>query len=302
MIPLSDPDIHRLRTPYVTGALVAASVLVFLYQLSLNQVESFLFTYRFGAIPAEVLGRDQLGQAPVLTVIGVRLLDVISPVPDWVTMFTSMFMHAGFLHLAGNMLYLWTFGKTIEDRFGHFPYLVFYLVAGIVAAVAQSLVDPDSLVPMVGASGAVAGVLGAYLLLYPLSRINTLVIFGLIMTIPVPAVILLGIWVAIQYFNGVASLGPEVAASGGVAYFAHLGGFAFGLVVALGLVAVTGGVQLASAVSSWRARLGRSGSRAPVTGPRPWLSASCPTCGSNVLDFSDDTHRWYCPRCNVEFS
>ena len=95
MIPLSDPGIHRLRTPYVTGALVAASVLVFLYQLSLNQVESFLFTYRFGAIPAEVLGRDQLGQAPVLTVVGVRLLDVISPVPDWVTMFTSMFMHAG---------------------------------------------------------------------------------------------------------------------------------------------------------------------------------------------------------------
>ena len=278
MIPLSDPDIHRRSTPYVTGALLVASVLVFLHQLSLDDLGTFLFTYKYAAIPAEVLGGEHLSQIPVFTGQGVRTIDVTSPIPDWATMFTSMFMHAGFLHLAGNMLYLWAFGKSIEDRFGHLAYLVFYLLAGVVAVVAHSLVDSSSFTPMVGASGAIAGVLGAYLLLYPFSRINTLLFFGLIMSFRVPAIVLLGFWAAIQYFNGVASLGPEVS-SGGVAYFAHIGG-----------------------ARLTKARLGVGGSSPPATGPRQWATVSCPECGTDILDFEDGLHRWYCRRCDLYFS
>ena len=300
MIPLSDPDILRRSTPYVTIALMAASVLAFVYQLFLGDLESFRFTHRWGAIPAEVMGNTHVGPTPVLTPLGVRIIDLTSPVPDWMTMFTSMFMHAGFLHLGGNMLYLWTFGRSIEDRFGHLPFVVFYLASGVVAVFAQSLVDPDSTVPMVGASGAVAGVLGAYILLYPLSRIDTLIIMGLIFTIRIPAVALLGFWAALQYFNGVASLGPEVA-SGGVAYFAHLGGFAFGLLIALFLVGGTLSLRFAYAVTRGAVRLYRMAPR-PVEGPRPWSSVSCPVCGSNILDFSDDAHLWHCPECGIDFS
>ncbi len=231
MFPLSDPDIVRRATPVLTIGFIAVNVLVFLYQLSLDEVSKFVFAYRFGVIPAEVLGGMNLESIPVRVGFTFYRADVATPIPTWGTILTSMFMHGGFMHLAGNMLYLWVFGNTLEGRMNHLVFGVFYLAAGVAAVFAQAAVGPDSMIPMVGASGAVSGILGAYLVLYPLSRINTLVVFGLVTSIRVPAYIFLGIWLLLQLFNSLGSLGPEVANTGGVAYFAHIGGFVVGLAV-----------------------------------------------------------------------
>ncbi len=227
MIPLSDPDIRRHTKPYITVALMAVSIVVFLYALSLNELDEFIFTFRYGVIPAELTGRTELGL--VRLVPSQIVVDLSSPLPTWTTIFTSMFMHGGWLHLAGNMVFLWVFGDNIEDRFGHLRYLLFYLAAGTAAVWAQTLASPGSEVPMIGASGAVAGILGAYLLLFPHSRISTLFILGFIFSLRVPAYILLGFWFLFQAFNGLGSLGTSSSTGGGVAYFAHLGGFALGL-------------------------------------------------------------------------
>jgi membrane associated rhomboid family serine protease len=232
MIPLSDPHIPRRTFPFITIGLLAINILVFLYQFTLGEVESFQFIYKFGVIPAELTGLPQLTQVPVEAEQRVLMLDLASPIPTWATIFTSMFMHGGFLHIIGNMVFLWVFGDNIEDRLGHVRYLVFYLAAGVVAALAQVWVSQDSYTPMIGASGAIAGVLGAYLVLYPSSRVNTLIWFGIVTVIPMPAVVLIGIWAVLQLFSGLGSLGPETA-GGGVAYFAHLGGFVVGIAVAL---------------------------------------------------------------------
>jgi len=147
-----------------------------------------------------------------------------------VSLFTSMFLHGGFLHLAGNMLYLWVFGNNVEDRMGPIPFLVFYLAAGMVAAYAQVLPDPDSLTPLVGASGAIAGALGAYLVIFPHARVLTLVpIFFFLQLIELPAVLVLGFWFVLQALQGVGSLQAQT----GVAWFAHIGGFVFGAAIAL---------------------------------------------------------------------
>ena len=188
MIPLNDPDLPRRTTPYVVYALLAANLLVFLYQLALDDLAEFIFTYRFGVIPAELTTGEEFGMARV----GRALVDLTSPIPTWATMFSSMFVHGGFMHIAGNMLFLWVFGDNVEDRFGHAKFLVFYLLAGVAAVWAQVLVDPGSEVPMVGASGAIAGVLGAYLLLFPFSRIHTLIILGFIFHVRLPALVLIG--------------------------------------------------------------------------------------------------------------
>ena len=232
MIPLSDPHVHRSTTPYVTYALLALNVLVFVYQFFLDDLGTFTFTYRFGVVPAELTGPGELTRVPVFVGSGVRMVDVASVVPTWATMFTSMFLHGGFMHLGGNMMFLWVFGDNVEDRFGHLRYLLFYLAAGLLAVLAQVLVSADSLTPMVGASGCIAGVLGAYLVMFPRSRVHTLIFMGIITTLEVPAVFLLGMWALLQLFNGVGSLGPEVV-GGGVAYFAHIGGFVAGLGVGL---------------------------------------------------------------------
>ena len=233
MIPLSDPDLRHAGKPYVTWALIAINVLVFLYQLTLNDVDQLRFTYRYGVVPAELTGQLELGRELFQWGRQVIPLDLTSPVPTWMTMFTSMFLHGGFMHLAGNMLFLWVFGDNVEYRFGHLKHLAFYLAAGVAAVWAQTLISSGSTVPMVGASGAIAGVLGAYLLLFPYSRITTLVIMGFIFVTRLPAVLLLGFWVVLQAFNGLGSLTPNSPA-GGVAYFAHLGGFAVGLAVVAG--------------------------------------------------------------------
>ncbi|MEK9659668.1 MAG: rhomboid family intramembrane serine protease [Chloroflexota bacterium] len=228
MFPVNDPDLHRSTRPWVIYALVAVNVLVFLYQLALSQLDGVLFTYHFGLVPAELVSgagpgieRFRLADGSVVSA------DLASTLPSWATVFTSMFVHGGVAHVLGNMVFLWVFGDNVEDRFGHQRFLLFYLAAGIAAAAAQVAVDPASQVPMVGASGAIAGVLGAYLLLFPYSRVDTLVIVGLIFHLRIRAVWLIGGWAALQTISGLGSLGVSSAGSG-VAYFAHLGGFVLG--------------------------------------------------------------------------
>ena len=232
MIPLSDPDLRHRGKPFVTWTLIVINIFVFTYQAFIDDVSQFLFSFRFGAIPSELLGRVEMGSEMVQFGQEVLILNLSSPFPIWTTIFTSMFLHGGFIHLGGNMLYLWVFGDNIEHRFGHFRYLIFYFVSGFVAVWAHVLIHPSSTVPIIGASGAIAGVLGAYFLLFPHSRITTLFVIGFIFLARVPALILLGFYALLQVFSGVWSLIPENPAIGGVAYFAHLGGLIVGLATA----------------------------------------------------------------------
>lgn len=229
MIPLNDPDVRRQRTPYVTYTLVTLNVVIWLYQaLVLSDLNEWVFTLRLGVIPAELTQGLNLGLERLPTAEGSQLVDLSSPVPTWATMFTSMFLHGGFLHLAGNMVFLWVFGDNVEDRLGHVLFAVFYAATGAAAVWAQVAVDPESTVPMIGASGAIAGVLGGYLLFFPYSRVNTLFFMGIIFHARIAAIWLIGGWGLLQAFSGVGSLGASSAGSG-VAYFAHLGGLAAGL-------------------------------------------------------------------------
>src|SRR5258705_4049042 len=199
MIPLRDIVPSR-TTPIVTISLIVATVLVFVHELTLGRGLND-FTLYFGLVPAAF---------------------------SWVAVFTSMFVHGGLFHVGGNMLYLWIFGDNVEDRMGHGRFLVFYLLCGTAAALAQTITAPDSVVPMVGASGAIAGVMGAYFVLYPKSRIVTLLpLFFFFQIIEVPAIYFLGFWFVMQFLSGVGSIGT--AATGGVAFWAHVAGFLAGL-------------------------------------------------------------------------
>ncbi len=210
MIPIRD-EIPTKHVPIVNYALIAVNILVFaLMWLSGENQEAVV--YRFALIP-------------------VNLTTGLDP-GDVSDIYTSMFMHAGLMHLAGNMLYLWIFGDNVEDSMGPFKYLIFYFVGGTVAALTHILTNPGSEIPTVGASGAISAVLGAYLVLFPRSRVMTLIPLGfyLKMTL-VPASIVLGLWFVLQLFSGVLSLGgPDV---GGVAFWAHIGGFLAGVALAL---------------------------------------------------------------------
>jgi membrane associated rhomboid family serine protease len=201
MIPLRDVIPSR-TTPVVTIGLIAVNALVFLYEQTLPELQFRQFVATHGLIPAHF---------------------------DWLALLSSMFLHGGWAHFLGNMLYLWIFGDNVEDRVGHGRYLVFYLGCGTVAALAQSVTNPSSTIPMIGASGAISGVLGAYLVMFPHSRVLTLIpIFIIIEIIEIPAVILLGIWFLLQLVSGVGSLGQQDV--GGVAFWAHAAGFVAGLV------------------------------------------------------------------------
>ncbi|TAK37194.1 MAG: rhomboid family intramembrane serine protease [Chloroflexota bacterium] len=221
MIPYRDqPEKRRRTTPYVMLTIVALNVLVFLYELSLGAgVENFIAA--LGVIPYDVTTGTHVGAASV--------------VPPYLTILTSMFIHAGLLHIAGNMLFLWVFGDNVEDLLGHFTFLVLYLVCGIGAALAQIAADPFSQVPSIGASGAIAGVLAAYMLLFPRATVDTLVVF---LPLRIPALLLIGFWIVWQLFSGLASLGVPTAQTSGVAYWAHVGGFVVGLLITLVLRAV----------------------------------------------------------------
>ncbi len=228
MIPLSNTSLYRQRVPFVNLTLIAITTAVFLYELAQGS-ERTVFFYTYGLIPEELT----TGHAFTRLVTRAGALDIVTPLPTWATVLTSMFLHGDFMHFGSNMLYLWVFGDNVEGRMGHVPYLVFYVSAGAAAAFTQIAVSPHSQVPVIGASGAIAGVLGAYFLLFPRSRIQTLLIYFVITVVRIPAVYLLGFWIFLQFWEGLGSLGVS-AQSGGVAYWAHVGGFAAGaLVVAI---------------------------------------------------------------------
>jgi membrane associated rhomboid family serine protease len=248
MLPISDPDIRRRRFPIVTISLVALCAIVFIYELTLDQTDRMVLFYRFGMIPSE------LTRGISYQILGTPSgsFDIATPFSDWITLFTSMLFHGDWMHFASNMLFLWVFGKTIEDRFGHVPYLFLYIGAGLAAGWMQIAVSMHSEVPTIGASGAIAGVLGAYFLLYPLSRIRTLVVFIFIVFVRIPAFLLLGFWILLQFAEGLGSLGPSTQ-TGGVAYWAHIGGFIFGVMVAV-LVNLFTQARSGHRPPSWRER------------------------------------------------
>jgi hypothetical protein len=212
-IPLRDLNPRR-TTPVATFLLIAANVVIFLYQSLLPLRMEKAFVYTFGMIPARVpqvfAGHATFGEA-------------------FIPLLSSMFLHADILHLAGNMLFLWIFGDNVEDFLGHAQYLLFYLIWGIGAGLTHTLTNLSSTVPALGASGAISGVMGAYMVLYPRSRVLTLVFIFLV---PIPAVIILGWWFLLQFLGGLGSVGAQT--SGGVAWWAHIGGFLLGALLMKG--------------------------------------------------------------------
>ena len=226
--PLHDDNpLKNIRFPYVTVAFIAACVAVFVFQFPLGAREEQVFIYGFGAIPAVLFGKTALPVA-------------LTQAPAVLTLVTSMFLHGGIMHLLGNMLFLFIFGDNVEDEMGHLGFVVFYLVCGIAAGMAQYVTEPLSQIPTVGASGAIAGVMGAYLLLFPKAKVDILIIFVVFFKVfPIPAWIMLCVWFAMQLFGGVGAAAGE----GGVAYWAHAGGFAIGALLALPLWLRLGGTR-----------------------------------------------------------
>jgi membrane associated rhomboid family serine protease len=211
VIPLHD-DNPTERFPFVTIIFIAVCVSVFLYQESLPQNPGQAFVFHYGAIPAIVFGQAAFPE------------DTAVAIPASLTLLTSMFLHGGWMHLLGNMLYLWIFGNNIEDAMGHVKYVVFYILCGVLAALTHAMTDPSSQIPMVGASGAISAVLGAYLLLFP--RAHVLVLLPALGMTRVPAGVVLGMWFVTQLVSGGMSIGAQ---GGGVAFFAHIGGFVAGM-------------------------------------------------------------------------
>jgi membrane associated rhomboid family serine protease len=214
MIPLRD-DVPTTITPFVTVALIVACSLVFLWQFTLGEWEFETVVFRLGVIPATLVGGKELPPALHL-------------VPPELTLFTSMFLHGGWMHLIGNMLYLWIFGNNVEDSMGHVRFVLFYLACGVIAALVQSYPDPNSTIPMIGASGAISGVLGAYLLLYPRAHVLVLLPLGYFsQLVHLPAMLVLGFWFLLQLINSFFA----ASGSGGVAWGAHIGGFIAGMIL-----------------------------------------------------------------------
>ncbi len=219
MFPIGDDDSSRRTFPAVTYALIALNVLFFFVELSGGDA----FIEKWAFVPSRFL---------------------TNPAGDFLTIFTSMFMHAGWVHLGGNMLYLWIFGDNVEDRFGHIKFIIFYLLCGIAATFAQLAFSAASNLPNLGASGAIAGVLGAYILMFPKGKVNVLMGRGVI---PLPALIVIGLWIVLQFFSGVGSI-ANTADTGGVAYMAHIGGFIAGFA----LTFILGGNRQAPALTGRR--------------------------------------------------
>jgi membrane associated rhomboid family serine protease len=211
MIPYKDDNPTR-TFPYITIGLIAANAVIFLLQMT-SSADLRQTVFAYGAIPQFIL-----------------TFKTVQPIHPFLTIFTSMFMHGGILHIFGNMLYLWIFGDNIEDRLGHIRFLIFYLLCGIAAAYSHAITEPSSILPMIGASGAVSGILGAYMLLFPRARVHTLIFLGFfIQVIRLPALFIIGLWVVIQFLNSIINRG--IAGQGGVAWFAHIGGFIFGILM-----------------------------------------------------------------------
>jgi len=226
LIPISDDRTGRGTTPLINYTLIAINIFVFIIELT--QGDSFINGY--SAVPYEIThGVDLVGVTPVP---GGAIMQYPGPAPIYLTLLTSMFMHQGFLHIGGNMLYLWIFGDNVEDNFGHVKYLVFYLLCGFAASFAQIAIDPDSKIPSLGASGAIAGVLGAYVLMFPRNRVRTIVpIIFLWTVVQLPALLVIGLFIVVQLFSQVAAITSNTQGQGGVAYMAHIGGFFTGLLL-----------------------------------------------------------------------
>ena len=231
MIPLSDADAPRGRLSPVNKAIIGLNLLVFLYEfllgglgflLGADSLRLTIFFLTWGFIPRELT--EGIGYQSFI-----NFGDIDTPIPTWGTVITSMFIHGGFLHLAGNMMFLWVFGSNIEARLGHVKYLLFYLTTGVIATLSHWLVESSSSVPLVGASGAIAGVMGAYLMLYPRNRINSLIIFYLVTVIRLSATLLLGFWFLWQLVQALLSIGVSSQVS--VAFWAHVGGFVAGIAI-----------------------------------------------------------------------
>jgi len=216
MFPIGDDDSARRTTPVVTYVLIALNLLFFFVELSGGDP----FIEHWSVVPRRLLA---------------------NPSTDFPTIFTSMFMHAGWLHLGGNMLYLWIFGDNVEDSFGHLKFLIFYLLCGIAATLAQLAFSAGSNVPNLGASGAIAGVLGAYILLFPRGQVKVLMGRGVI---PMPALVVIGLWIVLQFVSGIGSI-TNSAETSGVAYMAHIGGFLAGIILTF-LLRATGTTQQAA--------------------------------------------------------
>ncbi len=250
MLPLRD-DNPTSRTAWITLAIIALNVVAFLAWeptfKSQDQQQTFFFCR--AEIPYEVTHRTDLGDGGPQAVREIAK-EFHESLPQaradqrflrrecghkawWQSIFVAMFLHGGWLHIGGNMLFLWVFGNNVEDKLGRLRYLLFYLAAGVVASLAQLAIAPNSIVPNLGASGAIAGVLGAYLVMFPRRRVYTVIIFFLITAVYLPAWLVLGAWFVLQVFSGVGALGSKVNTGGGVAFFAHIGGFAFGALLAL---------------------------------------------------------------------
>jgi membrane associated rhomboid family serine protease len=233
VFPIGDQNETRGRRAPVTLLIVLLNLAVFLF-LQLPEADRVRqpFTYGYSVVPYEITRQVDLTTPQRVTIGGeTGLIDEEpGPRPIWLTLITSMFMHGGWLHILGNMWFLWIFGDNVERRFGSLRYLLFYLACGVIASFAQIAADPSSKVPSLGASGAIAGVLGAYLALFPSNRV-TILVFTFI-PLAVPAIAAIGIWAVVQFMNGLAPI-ATTAQTGGVAYMAHVGGFIAGLVVGL---------------------------------------------------------------------
>ena len=228
LIPIGDDDRDLSGPAYVTLTIMALNVIVFLFfqQAGMNEV----FTYGFSAVPLELTDGIDIVGSRKMDVGGVEAIirHTPGPSPIYLTLLTSMFMHGGWMHLAGNLLFLWIFGDNIEHRFGSLAFLGLYLAAGLAASLAQVMLDPVSIVPSLGASGAISGVMGAYLVLFPRNRVHALFFFVIV---TVPAIVVLGAWIFFQLIDGFGAITSEQV--GGIAYGAHIGGFVAGIVLAV---------------------------------------------------------------------
>ena len=219
MLPLTDHNPRR-TVPVINYLLIAANVLMFFWEIS--------------------LGPNIERELMIVSFVPVRFWAAPFYPPNLLRILISMFLHGGWLHLGGNMLYLWIFGDNVEDRLGHFKYVIFYLLCGLAATMSHAVMNASSPLPSIGASGAIAGVLGAYIVLFPKARVTTLIpIFVFITVRELPAVLVLGLWFVLQFFVGVTSIGAGAEATGGVAVFAHIGGFVAGMA----LVVLMGGMR-----------------------------------------------------------
>ncbi|HET6569707.1 MAG TPA: rhomboid family intramembrane serine protease [Rhodothermales bacterium] len=235
LFPIGDDNRQISGPALVKKGLVLANLVVFFLLQRAGANEAF--TYGWSVIPMEITHGIDLIQAQAVHLSGqsVQIPQAPGPTPIYLTILSAMFMHGGYLHIFGNMLYLWIFGDNVEHRFGSLAFLAFYLASGIAASVAQIALSPDSVIPSLGASGAISGVLGAYLVLFPKNRVRALLFY---IIVSVPAVVVIGLWIVFQFVNGYGAIMVSEETLGGVAYGAHVGGFLTGVVLAFLLRAV----------------------------------------------------------------